>query len=162
VENRGADNLSIDTVTVASKATKEVLNSLAIANNGALDVLNHAVQIDNITDPGTWNGSAYTGMTRLITSARSGGGWNSSGITSSIAASDNGRTTVAIAPSTADGGSILIRNTCVDDANLDRKINIDDYTRIDPGIAAQINVGLTATSITMGRSRSTTTPSSTR
>jgi hypothetical protein len=47
------------------------------------------------------------------------------------------------------------------DANLDGKINVDDYGRIDLNIRWERAAGTTAISITTGRSTSTTTALST-
>jgi photosystem II stability/assembly factor-like uncharacterized protein len=134
--NGGSDNLSIAAIKVASLATTQLLDSLAITAGGTLDLLNHAVRV-NSGDIGSWDGSAYTGLTGLIAAGRNGGNWSGPGITSSTAAADVGLTAVAIVPVTADS-SILIRYTYSGDAALDGKINIDDYTRIDTGIAAQM------------------------
>jgi hypothetical protein len=55
----------------------------------------------------------------------------------------------------------LIMYTYGGDANLDGKINVDDYGRIDFNINLGTAAGSTATSTTTGRSTSTTTASST-
>ena len=62
---------------------------------------------------------------------RNGGAWNGAGIITS-AASGN-RTTLGIAEI---AGDVVVKFTYAGDANLDGKITIDDYVKIDNGIAA--------------------------
>jgi hypothetical protein len=120
------------------------LGTLTIPAGGALDLKNNDLVVKN-TPTGTWNGTAYTGITGLIVSGRNGGTWNGSGIVSSVAS--DVFTTLAVA--TADqagfaGGSwsgqpvaatdTLVMFTYGGDANLDGKLNVDDYGRIDTNI----------------------------
>jgi autotransporter-associated beta strand protein len=102
---------------------------------------------------GSFAGSAYTGVTGLIQSGRNGGNWNGGGIvTSQSAAIGSNFTTLAVARGsevkantvsetalwagqTITGTDTLVMYTYGGDANLDGKLNIDDYVRIDKGIA---------------------------
>jgi hypothetical protein len=108
------------------------------------------------TSIGSWNGSTYTGLTGLVKTGRAGGAWTGPGIRSSAAAGDD-RTAVGIAMAsqvlgisatqtatwsgqTVDGNTVLLKYTYAGDANLDGKINIDDYGRIDGNVAASGSV----------------------
>jgi autotransporter-associated beta strand protein len=105
------------------------------------------------TPAGSWNGSSYTGVTQLIASGRNGTAWNGVGIvTTQSNAQNSNYTSVGIAkasdvrPATATatelwagqtitGTDTLVMYTYGGDATLDGKINIDDYVKIDSGIA---------------------------
>jgi hypothetical protein len=96
---------------------------------------------------GSLAGSTYTGITGLIQSGRNGGSWTSSGIVSTSAIGGN-FTSLGVATASqvkginpADtatwngqmvtGTDTLVMYTYGGDANLDGKINVDDYGRID-------------------------------
>jgi hypothetical protein len=105
---------------------------------------------------GTWTGAGYTGMTGLIYSGRNGGvgpgNWGGPGIvTSQTAATTGNFTSIGIATAaqakgiaatatavwagqTVTGSDTLIMYTYGGDANLDGKLNVDDYGRIDSNI----------------------------
>jgi hypothetical protein len=103
---------------------------------------------------GTISGSAYDGVSGLVQSGRNGGGWGGSGIVTSQSnavsgnyhslgvarASDvrpNTATETALwAGQTITGSDTLVMYTYGGDANLDGKLNVDDYIKIDNGIAA--------------------------
>jgi autotransporter-associated beta strand protein len=102
---------------------------------------------------GTWNGTNYTGITGQIAAGRNGNTWNGSGIvTSESNAVGSNYTSLGVAkasdvrPATATatdlwagqtitGTDTLVMYTYGGDATLDGKINIDDYVKIDSGIA---------------------------
>src|SRR5207248_906363 len=105
----------------------------------------------------TIGGGAYDGVSGLIQSGRNGGGWGGSGVvtTQSNATSSNftgigvatgsqvkgiaaGATSVW-AGQTVTGSDTLVMYTYGGDANLDGKINVDDYGHID----SSIPIGLT-------------------
>jgi hypothetical protein len=125
--------------------------SLTIEAGGKLDLAaNKAiVRAGNL---GTWNDSAYTGLTGLIASGRNGGDWDGVGIvTSDARATDNDLTTLAIARAgdiartsisgePLDTDDVIIALTWGGDANLDGKINVDDYGRIDANVASSGSV----------------------
>jgi autotransporter-associated beta strand protein len=108
------------------------------------------------TAAGTWNGSNYTGITQLVASGRNGKLWNGPGIiTGQSAALNSNYTTIGVAKAsdvrpntvsetamwagqTITGTDTLVMYTYGGDANLDGKLNIDDYVKIDQGIAAQL------------------------
>jgi fibronectin-binding autotransporter adhesin len=135
-------------LTAASSGTAggvSVVNSTALGATAQLDLKNNHL-IDHTTGVGTWTGSAYTGITGSIASGRNGGAWNGNGI---ITSSGSGNfTTLGVATAaqvkgiaatatatwagqTVTGSDALAMYTYGGDANLDGKINVDDYTRID-------------------------------
>ena len=94
-------------------------------------------------------------MTGLLASGRNGGTWNGAGIDTGMSDAAAGNTTLAIAEASqvfgiantqtasfggeaVDATSVLIKYTYGGDANLDGKFNIDDYVKIDTGIAAAV------------------------
>jgi autotransporter-associated beta strand protein len=108
---------------------------------------------------GSWNGSAYTDLSGLIQAGRTtSSNWSGSGIVTSQTSATNGSnfTSIGVAtgaqvvPSSATatalwagqtitGTDALVMYTYGGDANLDGKINIDDYGHID----TSIGIGLT-------------------
>jgi autotransporter-associated beta strand protein len=141
--NAGSVELATDgTATGVSKVA-----ALSIDPSAKLDVQNNKVITS--TAVGTWNGSNYTGATGLIRSGRNGGGWTGNGIvTSQSQAAAGNLTTIGVASAsqvkgvaitattvwagqTVSGSDTLVMYTYGGDANLDGKINVDDYTRID-------------------------------
>jgi hypothetical protein len=119
-----------------------------VAATGRLD-LGDGKLIVKTTPTGTWNGAAYSDVTGLIASGRNGGGWAGNGIvTSQTQAVTSNLTTIGVATAsqvkgiaatatatfagqTVTGSDTLAMYTYGGDANLDGKINVDDYTRID-------------------------------
>jgi hypothetical protein len=108
---------------------------------GQLDVTHNGVVIDG-TAIGSWGGSSYTGLLGYVASGRNGGAWNGTGIGTSEPAAATGLTAVAIATAgetgksmfkgvSVGGSNVLVMYTYAGDANLDGKINVDDYGRID-------------------------------
>jgi len=111
----------------------------AVASSGRLDVTNNALIID------------YAGPTSLasiaaqIQSARNGGTWDGSGITSTLADASQftlgfgeASTILGLLPGqlgtfrgqTVDDTSILILFTLYGDATLDRSVNLNDFTAL--------------------------------
>jgi hypothetical protein len=154
---RNGTHLGADSVTLngtlklapgggAGAAAK--INSLSIPAGGKLDA-GDGIFILATGALGTWNGSAYTGVTGLVQAGRGDGSWNgSTGIlTSMTAATTSGLTTLAVA--TADdigraggpfGGinvsttDIIIMYTWGGDADMNGELNGDDYFFIDSNI----------------------------
>jgi hypothetical protein len=130
--------------------------TLSTANGARFDIKDNHLIITG-TSVGTWNGSAYTGVTGLVASGRASDGvplWDGAGIVTSMSEATAGNyTSIGVArasdvrPSTAtateswagqaiSGNDTLVMYTYGGDATLDGKINIDDYVRIDNGISA--------------------------
>jgi hypothetical protein len=126
-----------------------VITGLSIAPGGVLDLTNNALIIDYPSG----STSPLASVEQWIASGRNGATWNGSGITSSTAAASGKLYTVAVAEASdvlalsqgqtamfqgqrVDDTAILVRFTYAGDANLDGKINIDDYGRIDSSFAS--------------------------
>jgi autotransporter-associated beta strand protein len=104
---------------------------------------------------GSWNGSAYTGVTGLVATGKgTSNNWDGPNgiVTTQTQAIGTNLTTLGVAkasdvrPATATatalwagqtitGSDVLVMYTYGGDATLDGKINIDDYVKIDSGIA---------------------------
>ena len=102
-----------------------IVKSLIIAASARLDLSNNQLALTYFgSSPiGSFNGSSYTGITGLVTSGR---------VVSSAAHGTFTRLGVS-----DSGSSVVVKYTYGGDANLDGKLNIDDYTT---GIDS--NVGL--------------------
>ncbi len=122
---------------------------LSITAGGRLDLVDQKLILQNLA-VGSWNGSAYTAASALIVAGRtSDGGWDGSGIVTSQTSATSGNFTSigvataqqvkGIAPAatatwagaTVTGTDTLVMYTYGGDANLDGKIDVLDYGRID-------------------------------
>jgi hypothetical protein len=132
------------------------LGSVAVTSGGRLDIDAGKLVVASAPTPiGSWDGAAYTGITGMIASGRNGGGWGGSGIVTSQSNAATGNfTSIGVATAqqvknlatasdtavwsgqTVTGSDSLVMYTYGGDANLDGKITVDDYGRID------FNVGL--------------------
>ncbi|MEA2735952.1 MAG: hypothetical protein QOE14_2403, partial [Humisphaera sp.] len=129
-----------------------VVGALSITNNGRLDLADNSLVLDYSSAAaspiGGWNGSAYDGVTGLVQTAHNGGGWDGSGIATSMSDAAVGLTTLGIGEAsdvlgisagetalwngqTVDASSVIIKYTYSGDANLDGFISGDDYSTID-------------------------------
>jgi hypothetical protein len=125
-----------------------------ITGSGKLDITDKKlITFGGSAALGSWNGSAYTGITGLIQSGRGDGSWNGSGIVTSMTDATSGvLTTVAVCTGAdigADGqsimwggefvgsNSVLIMYTWGGDADLNGELNGDDYFFIDSNILTQ-------------------------
>ena len=134
-----------------------IARALTINTNTKLDLSANKLITSNAV--GTWNGSNYTGVAGLIALGKNGTAstWNGTTgiITSQSAAIGSNYTSLGVAAAsdvrpatvsttdtwagqTISGSDTLVMYTYGGDATLDGKINIDDYTRIDNGIATNI------------------------
>jgi hypothetical protein len=130
------------------------VNTLAVS--GRLDITNNKIIVTAVS-VGSLAGSTYTGISGLIQSGRNGSAlplWDGNGIVTSQTHATGGNyhsigvSTAAQARGIAAtatalwggqvvwGTDVLVMYTYGGDANLDGKINVDDYIRIDSGIAA--------------------------
>src|SRR5204863_2839268 len=94
---------------------------------------------------------SYTGVQGEVASGRAGGAWTGNGIVTDQASGN--RTTLAVAEASqvlgssgglfgtesVDGTTVLVKYTYGGDANLDGKIDISDYGRIDFNIPLGVN-----------------------
>jgi hypothetical protein len=128
------------------------ISALDISSNGTLDLTNNDMVIDysGVSPLGTWSEGTYTGILGAIRSGRNGGAWNGKGIITSQSSAVGAppRTTLGVAEAssllglsgnatttwrgqTVDATSLLIKYTYAGDANLDERIDADDYFVID-------------------------------
>jgi hypothetical protein len=134
--------LKIAPNSTASSVSK--VNTMSVLPGAKFDLTDNKIVTSDAV--GTWTGSNYDGITGLIKSGRNGGAWTGSGIVTSVASGN--LTTIGIATGaqvkgvattatatwagqTVTGSDALVMYTYGGDANLDGKINVDDYTRID-------------------------------
>jgi hypothetical protein len=133
-----------------------VAGALNITGSGRFDLTDNDLVLDyggGAASPvGTWNGSAYTGVSGLIQRGSNGGLWDGAlgGIFTSAPAAALGHTTLAIAEArdvlgitgaqtavfdgeTVDATTLIVKYTHAGDANLDGIISGDDYFQIDSG-----------------------------
>jgi hypothetical protein len=151
-----------DPTVPASFGATSVLTNLSVSGGGAFDLGNNKLITKNPVG-GTIGGGLYNGVTGLIQAGRNGGGWNGSGIVTSQSTAASGNfttlgvataqqakglatpaTTAVFAGQTVTGSDALVMYTYGGDANLDGKINVDDYGHIDssivlPGVAGWFN-----------------------
>jgi len=125
------------------------VQTLTIGAGARLDIGDNKLILKDAI--GSWTGSAYTGVTGVIVSGRNGGNWSGNGIvTSQSFATTSNFTSIGVASAsdvrgipfsstatsvwagqTVTGTDTLVMYTYGGDANLDGKINADDYGRID-------------------------------
>jgi ELWxxDGT repeat protein len=114
----GEDQLRVNSGAAVELPSSQQLLQLSVDANGTLDLHGHDVTVSNLVySPfGSWNGTAYTGIVGSIASGR-----------------------IVTTAGKAVGSALIdgvahIRTTYPGDANLDGKINVDDYGRIDTNI----------------------------
>jgi hypothetical protein len=141
--------------TTGAAARLLLVHTLNLGNSGptgTLDVTDNdlIIDYDGASPIGTLSGTVYDGVTGLIQHGYNSGAWNQPGIISSQASGTY--TTLGVAEAsdvssaiggvfggrTVDSTMVLVKFTYGGDANLDGKLNIDDYVLIDQGIAATL------------------------
>jgi hypothetical protein len=144
-------NIAGGSVMLAAAGTRILyLDTLTMDVTARLDLSDNAMIVTS-GDTGSWDGSAYSGITGQVASGRDDGSWNGSGIVSSRAAGGNltsigvARASEVLGIGSADSGvwrgqtvaaaDTLVMYTYGGDANLDGKIDISDYGRIDFNVA---------------------------
>jgi len=153
----GSLDVSGGTLKIAPNSTAPCVSFIpgTITSSARFDITDNKVLTKS--PAGTWNGSAYTDITGLVASGRNGNVtplWDGTGIVTSQATATGGNYhSIGVArasdvrPNTATetglwagqtitGTDTLVMFTYGGDATLDGKINIDDYVKIDSGIAA--------------------------
>ncbi|MEO6435475.1 MAG: endonuclease, partial [Tepidisphaeraceae bacterium] len=144
-------------VTLAQNGGRVIAtNSLSVTGGGKVDLKNNKLIARN-SSVGTWTGATYTDVAGLIKSGRNNGAWNGPGLVTSQtdAINNNDFTTLGIATGadlfastatgvwrgeTVSGSDVLVAYTYGGDANLDGKINIDDYGQIDFNVGSSGSV----------------------
>ena len=131
-----------------TSAATSRLGTLETSPVGKLDLANNALIVTSMPANG-WTGQTYAGVAGLVASGRNGGTWDGGGIVTSdtratsisgdlltigvVRAGDVNRT--FFGGQSVGANDTLVMTTWGGDANLDGKINIDDYGRIDGNIA---------------------------
>ena len=125
-----------------------VTRGLTIASTGKLDLADNDMIVDYsaVSPVGTWNGSVYTGVTGLVQTAFNKGPWDGPGGIRTSSANNttrlgvteaaqtlkiSGTQTAMFDGQTVDSSAVLVKFTYAGDANLDGKLDVDDYGRID-------------------------------
>ena len=132
-----------------------VTRSLSINDGGFLDLQNNDLVLDysGASPLGTWNGSAYTGVSGLVASGYDAGAWHGSGIRTSVADStiELGVAEASLAfniadaqtrlfdGQTVDASAVLVKYTYAGDANLDGKLDISDLGHLDFNLPIHTN-----------------------
>ena len=142
-----------------------VTRVLAINDNGVLDLADNNLAIDYsaaaATPLGTWNGSAYTGITGMIARGYNFSAWDGSGLVTTTSAARSGLTTLAAAEAadvsslsgnetttwngqSIDATTVIVKYTYAGDGNLNGTIDGGDYGIVDnfaqvPGASAYFN-----------------------
>jgi ELWxxDGT repeat protein len=118
-----------------------VVNGVAFASDAHLDLGTGSLAIDysGISTLGTWHDSRYIELlgliqTGVIGSAASGQNTTIGAAEASDVLGISGTQTAIWDGQTVDSSTILIKCTYRGDANLDGKVNIDDYGRIDANV----------------------------
>jgi hypothetical protein len=146
------------TVVLQSGSSRAIYTrNLSLSGTARLDLGDNDLLWDytGSTPIGTLAGSTYTGVTGMIQSARNNGSaignWTGPGITTSAFVADyktlgvaessqvNGTATLLWSGETIDSTTVIVKYTYGGDANLDGKINILDYTRIDSSLASNLS-----------------------
>jgi hypothetical protein len=127
----GAATVALGGTTTLLVRSLDVTGTLDLADNDLV------IDYDGPQSPlGNWDGAAYTGLTGMIRAGR---------ITSSVLTEVTGLAIAEAAASltlpatqtalwsgrTVDASAVLIKYTYGGDANLDGRINVDDYGQID-------------------------------
>jgi chitinase len=146
-------NLIIPSGASASFNVNQRLGGLSISGTGMLDLKTSdlILEYSGSSPMGSWNGTAYTGILGLVQRGRNGGTWDGSGIRSSSASGNtyaigaaeawqvfgiSGAQTANFDGRQVDATTVLVKFTYAGDANLDGRINIDDYGRIDANVGS--------------------------
>jgi hypothetical protein len=114
-----------------------VARSISVA--GSIDLHDNNLVIDypdgGESPLGSWNGSAYTGVSALVAGGKIITSLEDTLHTLGVTEASGG----TFFDESVDASAVIVKFTYAGDATLDGKLNIDDYTRIDFGIAAGID-----------------------
>jgi hypothetical protein len=135
--NGGGDSLTINAGAVALASTQK-LASLSISAGGMLDIRDHGLILDysgNSSPIGSFTASGYTGVTGLIQRGAIVSSSDTSAVTGiGVAEASDAAPGYTFDGISVDATAVLVKFTYAGDANLDGKINIDDYGHIDTSI----------------------------
>lgn len=125
----------------ASGVAASLLGSLVLNGSGKLDITSNDLAID-------YSGASIAdGIRQKLLSGRAAGAWNGAGIMSSAAAGDGQlRTAIGYGEASVlgvsswsgtavDATTVLLKYTWYGDANMNGKVDADDYALLDRGLA---------------------------
>ena len=143
-------SIAAGSATIGQDGSRVVVTDTLSVTGGKFDLKDNDLIVKSGT-LGTWNGSAYTGVTGSIMTGRGDGTWNgATGIVTSMSDATTGvLTTLAVATAgqlgisnfdneTVGGGAVLVKYTWGGDADLNGELDGDDYFYIDSNIFAQV------------------------
>jgi hypothetical protein len=157
-----SDAVTISAASVTLSASAAVAG-LTLTGGAKLDLRDHDLVIHyaGASPIGSWNGSAYTGITGMIQSGRNGGAWDGSGIVTSMSAAADGLTGIGVAEASdllgisagqtatwnghvVDATTVIVKYTYAGDADLNGYVDAADYGIIDnwvqfPGTSGYFN-----------------------
>jgi hypothetical protein len=141
--NVGATGLAVMEHTAARDGVLKA-TTVTVADGGKLDLKNNKLIDVGDAPNSTWSGSSYGGTVGLIQKGYASGAWTGSGIVTtesaaathvaslgSASADDLGVAGGTFAGQSVASGDLLVAYTYAGDADLNGKINGDDYFRID-------------------------------
>ena len=158
VANQLGVNNGTAVATVGSNAVI-VAQSVFVGGGRQLNLNDNDMIIDytGTSTIGSWNGSAYTGLTGMIQQGRNGGSWTGTGIVTGMTAAKDpstltnlgiaeasqvlglsGTQTTLWDGQTVDATTVLIKYTYNGDANLDGIVSGDDYFQVDSAFPAHL------------------------
>ena len=158
LELDGGKLVVLHNATANSTATVSDVKSIS-ATSGRLDLKNNALIVRGTNSGGTgtigtWNGTAYAGVTGLIASGSNGGTQDGAGIVTTEPSATSGNTLTALAVARAEdvglaggtfagrsvlAGDVIVKYTYGGDSNLDGSITGDDYFQIDSAFPANLH-----------------------
>jgi hypothetical protein len=125
-------------------------SSLSVSSNSNLNLNDNDLIINysDVSPIGSFSGAAYTGVSGQIAQGRNQGTWSGNGIRTGMPQATTLATTLGVAEAsevlglsgnqtalwdgqTVDSTTVLVKYTYTGDANLDGKIDADDYAWID-------------------------------
>jgi RTX calcium-binding nonapeptide repeat (4 copies) len=136
--NGGGDGLAIHVGTVAFPSTQS-LASFSISPGAVLDIRDHGIILDYA------GGSPIASITQLIRGGAIVSRLDNGGLTAiGVAEASQVAPGSTFAGHSVDNTAVIVKFTYAGDANLDGKINVDDYGRIDlnanvPGASGWFN-----------------------
>ena len=157
-----AANATVSSLTLTGGATLNVsvngnrvvrTSGLSIGSDAKVNLNDNDLIIDYsgsaaASPIGSWNGSAYTGVTGLIARGYNFSAWDGTGLVTTMADARNGLTTLAPAEAahvlgitgnqtatwngqTIDTTTVIVKYTYAGDLNLDGRVDAQDYGIID-------------------------------
>lgn len=146
----GAISVSGGSMILSGSSSANLVRSLTITGTGKVDLTNSKLAID-------YTGGTPANAIRLALLAGSANGWTGmTGLTSSDAAANTAASyAIGYAEAsqvlgaaggtwngvTVDGTALLLKETYFGDANLDGKVNADDFALADKGMATNLATG---------------------